>query len=48
MLPRLLHRPERLFFLFGPRNTGKRAWLQEVLPGALHLDLLVEPSRGRS
>jgi predicted AAA+ superfamily ATPase len=39
-LPRLLKRPERSFFLFGPRGTGKSTWLQQVLPDALRLDLL--------
>jgi predicted AAA+ superfamily ATPase len=37
---RLLQRPERSFFLFGPRGTGKSTWLQQVLPEALRLDLL--------
>ena len=40
ILPRLLQRPERSFFLFGPRGTGKSTWLQQVLPDALRLDLL--------
>ena len=39
-LPRLLQRPDRSFFLFGPRGTGKSTWLQQVLPDALRLDLL--------
>ena len=37
---RLLQRPNRSFFLFGPRGTGKSTWLQQVLPEALRLDLL--------
>lgn len=37
---RLLQRPNRSFFLFGPRGTGKSTWLQEVLPDAVTLDLL--------
>jgi hypothetical protein len=37
---RLLKRPERSFFLFGPRGTGKSTWLQQVLPEAFRLDLL--------
>lgn len=39
-IPRLLQCPERSFFLFGPRGTGKSTWLRHTLPGALHLDLL--------
>lgn len=37
---RLLQHPERSFFLFGPRGTGKSTWLQQVLPDAFMLDLL--------
>lgn len=39
-IPRLLSCPERSFFLFGPRGTGKSTWLRHVLPDALYLDLL--------
>jgi len=39
-IPRLLQRPNRSFFLFGPRGTGKSTWLKQVLPDALSLDLL--------
>ncbi len=39
-IPRLLTCPERSFFLFGPRGTGKSTWLKQLLPDALHLDLL--------
>lgn len=39
-IARLLQRPDRSFFLFGPRGTGKSTWLQQVLPGVLHFDLL--------
>jgi len=39
-IPRLLKCPERSFFLFGPRGTGKSTWLRHVLPDALYLDLL--------
>lgn len=39
-IPRLLAPPERSFFLFGPRGTGKSTWLKDVLPGACRLDLL--------
>jgi predicted AAA+ superfamily ATPase len=37
---RLLRVPERSFFLFGPRGTGKSSWVRERLPGALFFDLL--------
>jgi len=39
-IPRLLRRPDRSFFLFGPRGTGKSTWLRQVLPDAFRLDLL--------
>jgi predicted AAA+ superfamily ATPase len=38
--PRLLTRPARSFFLFGPRGTGKSTWLKGILPKAPRLDLL--------
>jgi len=46
--------PERSFFLFGPRGTGKTTWLRQWLPRALvfdlldaevYLDLLADPAR---
>jgi len=37
---RLLRCPERSFFLFGPRGTGKSTWLQQVLPETVRFDLL--------
>lgn len=40
MYARLLPLPERSFFLFGPRGTGKTTWLRQVLPQALWFDLL--------
>ena len=40
IIPRMLQQPDRSFFLFGPRGTGKSTWLQQVLPSALRLDLL--------
>lgn len=40
MVPRLLSRPERSFFLFGPRGTGKSTWLARAVPDALVVDLL--------
>lgn len=42
-IPRLLRCPERSFFLFGPRGTGKSTWLQQALPEAVRFDLL-DPS----
>ncbi|MBM4084755.1 MAG: ATP-binding protein [Planctomycetes bacterium] len=53
-ITRLLKRPERSFFLFGPRGVGKSTWLRDVLPdavsfdlldSALHLELSRDPSR---
>ncbi len=32
--------PPGHFFLFGPRGTGKSAWLQAALPEAVRVDLL--------
>ncbi len=32
--------PEKHFFLFGPRGTGKTTWLRKLFPNALWLDLL--------
>jgi len=40
VVPRLLSRPDRSFFLFGPRGTGKSTWLRQTLPDAYILDLL--------
>ncbi|MCX8091939.1 MAG: DUF4143 domain-containing protein [Verrucomicrobiae bacterium] len=40
MFTRLQPLPERSFFLFGPRGTGKTTWLRHVLPDALWFDLL--------
>lgn len=37
---RLIRLPERSFFLFGPRGSGKSCWLREMLGDALYLDLL--------
>ena len=39
-IKRLLRVPNRSFFLFGPRGTGKSTWLREVFGRALYLDLL--------
>lgn len=37
---RLLQPPDRSFFLFGPRGTGKSTWLRQVLSDAVAFDLL--------
>jgi len=44
---RLLALPERSFFLFGPRGTGKTTWLRQRLAGAHWIDLLRERERLR-
>lgn len=41
MFTRALPRPERSFFLFGPRATGKTTWLRQELPDAQWFDLLL-------
>lgn len=35
-----LKTPQRSFFLFGPRSTGKSTWLKAHLSAKLHIDLL--------
>jgi len=40
MFTRRYRLPDRSFFLFGPRGTGKTTWLKGVLPEALWFDLL--------
>ena len=40
IIRRLLPRPTRSFFLFGPRGTGKSTWLGQMFPKVLRLDLL--------
>jgi len=40
IITRLIQRPERSFFLFGPRGTGKSTWLQQALPDCFRIDLL--------
>ena len=42
MYPRDLRVPERSFFLFGPRGTGKTTWLRSVLRDAHWVDLLLD------
>ena len=37
---RELKAPDKTFFLFGPRGTGKSTWLEENYPEALYVDLL--------
>ncbi len=39
---RIIQPPERSFFLFGARGTGKSTWLKEHFPDALWVDLLDE------
>ncbi len=41
MYTRRLRLPDRSFFLFGPRGTGKTTWLKSVLPDAKWFDLLI-------
>jgi uncharacterized protein len=40
MFPRSISVPDRSFFLFGPRGTGKSSWVRQRLPGASYFDLL--------
>ncbi len=40
LFQRFLALPDRTFFLFGPRGTGKSTWLKEHLPNAERIDLL--------
>lgn len=40
MYSRLISVPDKSFFLFGPRGTGKTTWVKSSLPGAVYLDLL--------
>lgn len=48
MYPRILKAPgEKSFFLFGPRGTGKTAWVRSQLPDALYLDLLESETYAR-
>jgi predicted AAA+ superfamily ATPase len=39
-MDRLIKPPDRSFFLFGARVTGKSTWLRSAFPDALMLDLL--------
>lgn len=40
IISRLVPFPERSFFLFGPRGTGKTTWLEHRFPDALSVNLL--------
>ena len=40
MYSRLIKVPDKSFFLFGPRGTGKTTWVRSSLPDAVYLDLL--------
>src|SRR4030042_3177250 len=40
IIPRLLRKPDRSFYLFGPRGTGKSTWLNRTMPDAFRLDFL--------
>jgi len=42
MYARELALPDRSFFLFGPRGTGKTTWLRAVLPDAYWVNLLLD------
>lgn len=39
-IPRQLKKPDRSFFLFGPRAIGKSTWLKHEFPNAAYLDML--------
>jgi predicted AAA+ superfamily ATPase len=41
---RLLHAPDKSFFLMGPRGTGKSTWIRETFPEAKVFNLLSEES----
>ena len=40
LINRFFNPPERSFFLFGPRGTGKSTWMKSRYPDALYIDLL--------
>ena len=40
MYSRLMKVPDKSFFLFGPRGTGRTTWVRSSLPKAVYLDLL--------
>lgn len=39
---RIINKPDRSFFLFGPRASGKSTWLRTEAPDAPYVDLLDE------
>lgn len=39
-VPRFLDVPQRSFYLFGPRGTGKSAWTRQVYANSVRIDLL--------
>jgi len=40
MYSRLIKPPQKSFFLFGPRSTGKTTWVKKTFPKAVYIDLL--------
>jgi uncharacterized protein len=42
MFTRRAQLPDRSFFLFGPRGTGKTTWLRQALPNARWFNLLLD------
>lgn len=40
IIPRYFKDPEKSFFLFGPRGTGKSTWLKKLYKDAIWIDLL--------
>ena len=44
---RLPQLPERSFFLFGMKGTGKRAWIDQMIPDSAYVDMTDEVLRSR-
>ena len=42
LLKRILEQPNRSFFLFGVRGSGKSTWVRQALPNTTYIDLLEE------
>lgn len=42
LLKRMFEHPNRSFFLFGVRGSGKSVWVRQALPDATYIDLLEE------
>lgn len=40
LINRFFSPPERSFFLFGPRGTGKSTWIKNIFKNSLYIDLL--------